>query len=235
TCSLRALRSILPTPLARGQISGSTCCAAHPVVQAVSLTFGDVDSHCRRRSIFYTDYVNVTVFEYTPSVGISHAGDLHIEGRQRLERAKPALRIARRLGGHKKEGDFEYEINCAKRRDNPPVWIHIGSKTPKLIAKDCILKISDDSAKNSATPYTCYLAFQSRLFDLDVGDTWYVGTPLFNSNCLALDFGRKRIGFATPKKLVLSNAASEHTQFSVLTLRPPFCRLSYTTLNLLLK
>ncbi|KAH7694013.1 hypothetical protein AAVH_38946, partial [Aphelenchoides avenae] len=56
------------------------------------------------------------------------------------------------------------------------------------------------SENNSTAPYTCYLAFQSRLFDLDFGDTWYVGPPLINSNCIMLDFGKNRIGFATPKK-----------------------------------
>ncbi|KAH7715151.1 Cathepsin D [Aphelenchoides avenae] len=194
---------------------------AHPIAQAMSLTFGGVDNHCRRRSIFYTDYVNVTVFDFfhpwafrmraiSFAGGANDSSELNIRVNavtgiftfpMIIGPKKYIKRIAHRLGGHKTEGDFEYEIGCAKRHTNPPVWIHIGSKTITLTAKDYILKIGDDdSVNNATTSYTCYLAFQSRLFDLNFGDTWYVGTPLFNSKCLVLDFGKNRIGFATPKK-----------------------------------
>ncbi|KAH7715503.1 CRE-ASP-3 protein, partial [Aphelenchoides avenae] len=175
--------------------------AAHPIVQAVSLIFGGVDSHCRWRSIFYTDYVNVTVFDYyhlwafrMTAIAIPKGDNDSSELNLRVNAVTGIFQVPVH---HRVE---EYETDCAKRRVNPPVWIHIGRKTLKLTAKDYILKVNDDSVKNSTTPYTCYLAFQSRLFDLDFGDTWYVGTPLFNSNCLVLDFGKKRIGFATPKE-----------------------------------
>ncbi|KAH7715506.1 hypothetical protein AAVH_17086 [Aphelenchoides avenae] len=98
---------------------------------------------------------------------------------------KHIKRIAHRLGAHGPGRDFDYPIHYAKRRSGPPVFVHIRSGPDN----------------DTSTSYECYLAFQTNRFaGITLGDSWYVGTPLFNSNCPVLDFGKKRIGFATPKR-----------------------------------
>ncbi|KAH7716793.1 ASP-4 protein [Aphelenchoides avenae] len=185
-------------------------------MQPLSLTFGAIDNHCRREPLFFTDYVNVSIGEehFRPWAFHLDAFLIHPTNDEEglsipldedagiwmfpmiLGPADHVKRIARRVGAVRAgpEAFFEYAIGCDKRSTAPSVFFRVGQKFLELKASDYIVKAIDYESKPS-----CFLAFASRIADLTLGDKWLVGTPLFNSKCLIVDFGRSKIGFAAAK------------------------------------